>query len=381
MPKPGGLRDRWANVTPEVRDGALAAAVTAAAFVPQLAMVGAQFGDLPRHDGGLAAALLVLGQTLPLAVRSRWPALTLAIIALCFGTHEVLAHSPTFGSLALYFALYSAGAREERFRRALPAAVSVGYVAFAVLVALRGSPTDLLTYVVYYVVLALFWALGALVRQRRRQEAERRRLTARAAAADERARLARELHDVVTHHVTAMVVQADAAQYLPPGTAPEVFAAITGSGREALTELRFLLGVLEATGARTPGLSALPGLVEQPGRVVDLVEAGERPELPAETELTAYRIVQEALTNAAKHAAGRPATVRVGYGADLLEIEVTTRGPATEPGELGSGGRGLAGLRERVDALGGRFAAGPSADGFRVSAQFPVAGPPVRSGR
>jgi signal transduction histidine kinase len=73
--------------------------------------------------------------------------------------------------------------------------------------------------------------------------------------------------------------------------------------------------------------------------------------------------------------------VRVGYGADLLEIEVTTRGPATTPGALGSGGRGLAGLRDRVDALGGRFTAGPSGDGFRVSAQFPVAGTPVRCGR
>ncbi|MEV7040813.1 histidine kinase [Amycolatopsis sp. NPDC051061] len=381
MPPLGRLRNRWAGVTPEIRDRALAAAVTAAAFVPGLAMLGAQFGDLPRHDGGFAAVVLVLGQTLPLAVRSRWPAATLAIIATCFAAHEVLACPPSIGSLALYFALYSAGAREERFRRALPAAVSAGYVVFAILVVLRGSPTDLPTYVVYYVVLVLFWSLGALVRQRRREEAERRRLTARAAAADERERLARELHDVVTHHVTAMVVQADAARFLPPERFPDVLATITGSGRDALTELRFLLGVLEATGARTPGLSALRGLVEQPGREVELVEAGERPALPAETELTAYRIVQEALTNAAKYAAGRPARVRVGYGADLLEIEVTTRGPATEAGALGSGGRGLAGLRDRVDALGGRFTAGPADGGFRVSAEFPTAGTPVGSGR
>ncbi|VVJ17687.1 Uncharacterised protein [Amycolatopsis camponoti] len=381
MPKLGRLRDRWADVTPEVRDRALAVAVTAAAFVPGLGMIGAQFGDLPRHDGGFLAVLLVLGQTLPLAVRSRWPAATLVLIAICFGAHEVLAYPPTIGSLALYFALYSAGAREERFRRALPAAISLGYLVFAVSVTLRGSPTGVLTYLLYYAVLVLFWSLGTLVRQRRRQEAERRRLTARAAAADERARLARELHDVVTHHVTAMVVQADAARYLPPENAPGVFAAITGSGRDALTELRFLLGVLEATGARTPGLGALRTLVDQPGRVVELVEAGERPELPPETELTAYRIVQEALTNAAKYAAGRPATVRVGYRADLLEIEVTTRGPATAPGVLGSGGRGLAGLRDRVGALGGRFTAGPAEDGFRVIAQFPTGGTPVGSDR
>jgi signal transduction histidine kinase len=372
MPNLGRLRNRWADVTVEVRDRGLAVAVAAAAFVPGLAVLGAQFGDLPRHDGGFLAVVLVLGQTLPLAVRSRWPAVALAVTAICFAAHEVLAYPTTVGSLAWYFALYSAGAHEERFRRALPAAASAGYVVFALLLILRGSPSGLLDYVVYYVVLVLFWLLGALVRQRRRQEAERRRLTARAAAADERARLARELHDVVTHHVTAMVVQADAARYLPPERVPEVLTTITGSGRDALTELRFLLGVLEATGARTPGLGALLGLVEQPGRVIELVEEGERPALPAETELTAYRIVQEALTNAAKYAAGRPAAVRVGYGADLLEIEVTTEGPATEPGSLGSGGRGLGGLRERVDALGGRFTAGPSGDGFLVSAEIPL---------
>ncbi|MFI5586208.1 sensor histidine kinase [Amycolatopsis sp. NPDC051758] len=379
MPKLGRLRNRWAAVTPAARDGALAVAVTAAAFVPGLEMLGAQFGDLPRHDGGFFAVVLVLGQTLPLAVRSRWPAATLAVIAIFFAAHEVLAYSPTIGSLALYFALYSAGAREERFRRALSVAASAGYVVFTVLLILRGSPSGLLTFAVYYAVLVLFWLLGTLVRQRRRQEAERRRLTARAAAADERARLARELHDVVTHHVTAMVVQADAARFLPPERVPEVLTTITGSGRDALTELRFLLGVLEATGARTPGLGALRGLVEQPGRAIELVEAGERPALPAETELTAYRIVQEALTNAAKYAAGRPATVRVDYGADVLEIAVTTEGPATGPGVLGSGGRGLAGLRDRVGALGGRFTAGPSAEGFRVSAQIPTAEIPLRS--
>jgi signal transduction histidine kinase len=379
MPTLGRFRNRWPGVTQEVRDRALAAVVTAAAFVPALGMLGAQFGDLPRHDGGFLAVVLVLGQTLPLAVRSRWPAATLAITATCFAAHEVLAYPPTIGSLAVYFALYSAGAREERFRRALPAAASAGYVVFAVLVTLRGSPTGLLTYVVYYAVLVLFWLLGALVRQRRQQEAERRRLTARAAAADERARLARELHDVVTHHVTAMVVQADAARYLPPERVPEVLTTITGSGRDALTELRFLLGVLEATGARTPGLGALRGLVEQPGRVIELVEEGDRPALPAETELTAYRIVQESLTNAAKYAAGARTTVRVGYGADLLEIEVTTEGPVTEPGVLSSGGRGLAGLKNRVDALGGRFSAGPSEDGFRVRAEIPTLETRLRS--
>jgi signal transduction histidine kinase len=366
------LRSRWAGVGVEVRDRWLAVALTAAAFVPGLAVLGAQFGDLPRREGDVLAVLLVAGQTLPLAVRSRWPAAAIAVTGICFAAHEVLAYPTTVGSLALYFALYSGGAHEERFRRALAAGASAGYVVFVVLLVLRGSPADVRDYVVYYGVLVVLWLLGAMVRQRRRQEAERRRLVAEAAVAGERARIARELHDVVTHHVTAMVVQADAARYLAPERVPEVLAAITGSGRDALTELRFLLGVLEATGARTPGLAALRDLVDQPGRVVELIEEGERPELPAETELTAYRIVQEALTNAAKYAAGSPTAVRVAYGADFLEIEVTTESPTTEPGALGSGGRGLGGLRDRVQALGGRFAAGPSTNGFQVSATIPA---------
>jgi len=374
MPNLRRLRSWWAGITLDTRDRWLAVVVTAAAFVPGLAAVSPQFGDLPRHDGGLAAVLLVLGQTLPLAVRSRWTAAALGVTAICFAAHEVLAYPTNVGSLSLYFLLYSAGAREERFRRPLAIAVSAGYVVFSILLALRGSPESVLDYGLFYVVLGLLWLLGALVRRRRIEEAERRRLTAQAAASEERARIARELHDVVTHHVTAMVVQADAARYLTtsPDRVTEVLAAITGSGRTALTELRFLLGVLEATSARRPGLDALRELVEQPGRTVDLVEEGERRPLPPEAELTAYRIVQEALTNAAKYAAGNPAAIRVGYREDRLDIEVTTEGPASEAGALGSGGRGLTGLRDRVHALGGEFAAGPSAAGFRVSAAIPA---------
>jgi signal transduction histidine kinase len=364
----------WTGVSPGVRDRWLAAAVVVAAFVPQLAVLGAQYGDLPRRDGGAVAFLLVLGQTVPLAVRSRWPAATLAVVGTCFAAHEVLAQPPTAGSLALYLALYSAGAHEERFRRPLIAVAATGLLVFVVLLALRGSPAGPLDHAVYFLVLAAFWLLGAEVRRRRSQEAEHRRLTALAAAAEERARLARELHDVVTHHVTAMVVQADAARYVAASQerVTGVLSSITSSGRTALTELRFLLGVLEATGARTPGLDSLHDLVERAGREARLVEEGDRPALPAETQLTVYRIVQESLTNAAKHAADGPAAVRIAYLADRLDVEVTSPGPAAPPGAPGSGGRGLAGLRDRVHALGGEFTAGPSAAGFRVSATIPV---------
>jgi signal transduction histidine kinase len=374
MPNAQSLRSRWVGIAPEVRDRSLAVVATVAGLIPALAVIGPQFGNLPRRDGDLVAVLLLLGQTLPLAIRVRWPGTGLIITWACFAVHEVFAYPPSIGSLALYFMLYSAGARVERYRRVVPAIATAGYVIFTVLLLLRGSPGGPLDFLLFYLVLVTFWLLGALVRGRRRHEAERRELTARAAAAEERARIARELHDVVTHHVTAMVVQADAARYLTstPERVTDALGMITGSGREALTELRFLLGVLEATGARTPSLGTLRELVERTGREIELVEEGERRALPARTELTAYRIVQEALTNAAKYAAGSSAAVRVGYLEDRLEIEVTTDGRTTGPGELGSGGRGLTGLRDRVLVLGGEFAAGPSADGFRVSAMIPA---------
>ncbi|HEX8866989.1 MAG TPA: histidine kinase, partial [Lentzea sp.] len=182
------------------------------------------------------------------------------------------------------------------------------------------------------------------------------------------------LHDVVTHHVTAMVVQADAAQFVPEKDTAGL-AAISSTGRRALSELRHLLGVLEATGehGRTPATGKVADLVDQArlaGQPVELTEEGESRGREVDVELAVYRVVQEALTNALKHAAGRPTTVLVRHGADHVEIEVVTASGAAlgEP----SGGRGLTGLRERVRMLGGRFEAGPRQAGFRVWARIPA---------
>ena len=382
----GRLAGWWRSRSTTARDGALAAVLAAAAFVPALSSVAAQFGDLPRRPADLLAVLLVLGQTLPLAVRTRWPAVCLAVVGISFAVFESLGYPPSFGNLGLYLALYSAGAWQHRFRRAVPAAASVAYVVFSVVLHVLGSPERLVDYVEFYLALAAFWVAGAFVRRHRAEEAERRELKAREAAAGERSRIARELHDVVTHHVTAMVVQADAALFLAasPDRVAESMTAISGTGRRALAELRYLLGVLEATGesapaGRAPALGTLRDLVEQTrliGQPVEFVEEGEPPELAVGAELAVYRVVQEALTNAVKHAAGRRTIVRVGHSPGLVDIDVTTTGGGagvTVPAPLPSGGRGLGGLHERVSMLGGELVAAAQPDGgFRVHARIPA---------
>ncbi|GAA4965660.1 signal transduction histidine kinase [Nonomuraea thailandensis] len=374
----------WRARPASVKDGALAATLTALAFVPTLSVIGAQLGDLPRRPADALAVVLTVAQSAPLAFRSRHPAVCLAVIGAAFAVHQALCYPHTFASIGFYLALYTAGAQQPRHRRELAAAVSAGYAALAVVLSQLGSPSRISDFLAFYLVLVVIWTAGAGMRRWRAEEAERRRLGALAAGADERARIARELHDVVTHHVTAIVVQADAAQFLV-GTAPERagqgLAAISDTGRRALTELRYLLGVLEATGDaaftdRTPALGSIADLVEQArvsGQPVDLAEDGERPPQPIDVELAAYRVVQEALTNAIKHATGRPTRVTVHYRAAHLDIEVTTEGSAPAEGPaVPSGGRGLDGLRRRLHLLDGELttAARPGG-GFSVRAFIP----------
>ncbi len=375
---------RWRARRAWVKDSTLAATLTALAFVPTLSVIGAQLGDLPRRPADALAVVLTVAQSAPLALRSRHPAACLAVIGTAFAVHQALSYPQTFASIGFYLALFAAGAHQSRHRRTLAAAVSAGYAALAVALNQLGSPSRILDFLAFYLVLVVIWTAGAGLRRWRAEEAERRRLGALAAGADERARIARELHDVVTHHVTAIVVQADAAQFLV-GTAPERagqgLAAISDTGRRALTELRYLLGVLEATGDaaltdRTPALGKVADLVEQArlsGQPVELTEHGERLPRPIDVELAAYRVVQEALTNAIKHAAGRPTRVTVHHYAGHIDIEVTTDGSALAAGPaVPSGGRGLAGLRRRLHMLDGELTAAPRpGGGFSVRALIP----------
>jgi signal transduction histidine kinase len=363
------------------RDGALAAALTLLAFVPTLSTIGAQVGDLPVRPLDAPAVALTLAQTVPLAIASRWPAACLAIIGAAFMAHQALSYPQTFGSIGLYLALYAVGAHQARFRRGLAAVWTGVYVVLAVVLHSLGSPNGVQDFIAFYLVLGVIWMAGAGMRRWRAEEAERRRLSASLATAAERARIARELHDVVTHHVTAMVIQADAAQFLV-GSAPDRagggLAAISDTGRRALTELRHLLGVLEATGDsavadRTPTLGKIGDLVEQArlsGQPVELAEHGDQRQRSVDVELAAYRVVQEALTNAIKHATGQPTTVTVHHHDDRLDIEVITDGDAAA--DLPSSGRGLNGLRARLRMLDGDLRAAPRPEGgFSVRATIP----------
>jgi signal transduction histidine kinase len=207
---------------------------------------------------------------------------------------------------------------------------------------------------------------------------------ARAAVGEERARIARELHDVVTHHVNLVVLQAMAASGMldrDPERVREPLRVIESSGREALTEMRRLLGVLREDDAERPlapqpgvaDVDALVGSARTAGLSVGLAVSGTPRRLPAGLALTVYRIVQEALTNAARHAAGSRVGVSLRYEPESVEVAVVDDGGEQVEHGAPGGGRGLLGMRERVAVFAGTLETGPSADGgFAVHARLPA---------
>ncbi|WP_233508503.1 sensor histidine kinase, partial [Spongiactinospora gelatinilytica] len=258
------------------------------------------------------------------------------------------------------------------------------------------------------------WLGAGLARARRRHRRaleERGRLleraragAARAAVEAERARIARELHDIVSHNVSLMVVQASAAREVlsahaaVPAEAMSALAAVEGAGRGALTELRHLLGLLAPAQdgddddawddlSPQPGLGDLGPLADRiafAGMPVEMRISGEPRPLPAGIEVTAYRIVQEALTNALKHGEGAPAQVTIRFAGRFLRVEVVNGGPSVLNGQAGTdaparrdgAGRGLLGLRERVALYGGDLDARRRlGGGYRVRARIPLERP------
>jgi signal transduction histidine kinase len=368
---------RW-DVT--VRDLPLALLLVLASLVPDLHNHGTQIGGLPNRPFEALTVAAILLQCLPLAGRRRWPALSLALVSFGFVLDQLRGYHTVAGT-ALAFALLSTAAYLEHHRRAAVLLATTAYVAMAVVMGRLGSTESVVEFVTFYAALAAAWGVGAWLRQTRAVEAERRRAVAETSRTAERTRIASELHDVVTHHVTAMVVQAEAARYLTaaPERLDQTLTAITDSGRRAIKDLRHLLDLLNPDhGAepRLPSVGELGALVEQTrraGQPVEFTQDGAPAETTGGAEIAAYRVVQEALTNALKHAHGSRTTVHVRHGERETTVEVGNDGTGSRSASPGGSGRGLDGLRERVDVLGGEFSAGPRAGGgFVVRARIPT---------
>jgi signal transduction histidine kinase len=349
---------------------------------------------------------LVLFQTVPLAARRIWPApvfvVTFAALIIQ-GTLITNSYAAPLGSL---LALFTAAERLERRSSGL-LALAAGVSILWLNLYLDALPAGLSGLVQTELAIFAVWVLGTWSGDRRAHlgtveqradtlEREREQRDAQAVA-DERERIARELHDVVTHHVSVIVIQAGAglrALERRPEDVRQALTAIDSTGRLALADMRRMLGILgspspagEIVGAgdaTTDPLAPMPGfdrlgeLLEQvraTGLPVELSVEGDARRLDPGIELSAYRIIQEALTNSLKHARGAKAQVRVRYGTAELDIEVTDRGGSGDRGigVPGESGRGLIGMRERVAIFGGRFEAGPMPGGFRVSAKLPIA--------
>jgi signal transduction histidine kinase len=336
--------------------------------------------DAAHHR--LGAAVVGPAITAPIAVRRRYPFLVGTAVPLVAAVDHQLWDPQFVGyPIATFCALYALAAWTPPRRFAVGFALVVGvYIAASIGDNFPNSGT---TFAVVTAIVMLLVRRVVGDRERRARVAERERdVAAREAVVEERARIARELHDAIAHNVSMMVVQAGAERRVLDGTrgsTREVLETIESIGRGALTEMRRLVGVLRSDTtdelAPQPGLGDLPTLVTQvreAGLPVELRIEGEARELPVGIELSAYRIVQEALTNALKHAGRARASVRVRYGADSLELEIVDDGGGA-PASVDGGGHGLAGMRERVALYGGRLDAGrrPSG-GFAVRVLLPI---------
>ena len=320
---------------------------------------------------GLAAAWwsypLAVGVGSALAVRRRWPYPVLAVAALGTGTHLALggAFGPILVGLAV--AVYTVAAHRP-WRPALVAAGSALLVVLAHLV-FRGDADPVVPMTAW---LTVPFAVGFAVRTGRENAARTRADDARRIADAERLQVAQEVHDVVGHGLSAITMQAEIALHLigkRPEQAEAALTAIAKAGHDSLAELKATLSAVRDPLAGVARLDELADRVRHGGVPVDVEVRGTPEHLPAAVDLAAYRIVQESLTNVLRHAGAARATVRLSYDDGALEVSVTDDGRGGESGD----GHGIAGMRSRVAALGGTFAAGPGdGGGFRVRATLPV---------
>jgi signal transduction histidine kinase len=369
------------------------------------------------------AGVLIALTAVPVAVRRRHTITALAVVLVASVVTAIITSAsvpPAF--LAVAFVLYMAAVTFPRKVSVAALAIVLGLLTAENLISqgVRIGSRDFIP-VDLFVIIA--WTIGYAVGQRRAYARRLQEQVASSAVAEERLRIARELHDVVAHSMTVVAVQAGFGQYVfdeQPAQARAALGAIQATSREALAEMQHLLGVLRqvapatggtppaggttpagaaapATAGGGPPLRPAPGLADldrliartaDAGVRVELRRSGRRAEVPAGIDLSAYRIVQEALTNVVKHARATSCQVTICYGDDDLSVEVTDDGPAADgfPAAHGNGygngatgvspggmGHGILGMRERAHLYGGEFTAAPLPDhGFKVAARFPL---------
>ncbi len=403
--KPLGRLWMWIESRARLADAALAIVLLGSALVLSKVSIDLiardPFEPMPSMWAAVAG---VSAMTIPLAFRRRAPLAVLLVstagfveLAFVLGNARVT----TVTLIAYCLAVYSAAAQGRPGRRNWACAIGLlAVTAIAVRDVSVHSPPDLpllfgLSVVgVNVALVAAIWALGSALGSGRRRaqqlqqrtfELEREREdNARRAVFDERVRIARELHDVVAHHVSMMGVQAGAARVVlarDPVKATAALSAIEASSRQAVTELHQLLGFLRQAGDDDdtnprPSLGQLPRLVASMGDsdlTVQVRFEGDVRPLPATVELSAYRIVQEALTNTLKHSAASRADVCLRYEPTALEVAVIDDGPINGSRPSGAGGLGLIGMRERAVLHGGELTAGPDGcGGFAVRVRLPT---------
>jgi signal transduction histidine kinase len=382
-----------------VQDALIATLLTATSLVGVLAHLhvdlpegGGDLGFRPLDPPGIA---LVLLQTVPLVWRRRVPVLVFSITTGAMFFFFRLGYLPSFASLGFLVALFTVAAFRDR-RVSLPAGAAA-VIAVLIILTIGREPVEPDTVIAEFLILGAVWSLGDGFRTRRRQVvhledrairlAREREDWARAAVSQERRVIARELHDVVAHNVSVIVAQSGAARRISESQPDEALAtlgAIEHAGRAALVEMRRLTGFLrteaDTSSTRTPNpglnhLEILVGQVAEAGLPVTLSIEGKRRPIPTGLDLSAYRIVQEALTNVLKHAGGAAtATVTVDYGESRLTLSICDDGLGARASAATAQPRfGHLGMRERAALFGGELRVGARPEGgYEVIASLPL---------
>jgi len=379
------------GVDPRVVDGltaAFCAALALASLAGRINPAGAEDQIVPFLPADRLGVSLVLLGTVPLLLRRRHPIAVLVVVSISLFLVEALGYAPPPLPVAELVILYTVASTLPT----LASAVATGMIALSIIgaVLVHDAALNDDKLLAYLLSVLGAWVVGYFVKVSRSQAAiaqqNVRLLTQHQAAMtqlavkQERERISRELHDVVAHGVGVMVAQASAARLVfwkQPEYACAALNSIESTGRAALGEMRVLLRVLhtdvdddvvQAPPATLAGLPLLLERIEAAGLPVELVTGGTPRPLPPSVDMTAYRIVQESLTNCLKHAGPAHATVLIGYQEQRLDVQVCDDGTALPTGDPG---RGLLGMRQRVTLLGGEFTAGRVTTGYHVWARLP----------